>query len=408
MKFRHGITLVLLLLSVVHAFALNPEGMAALAAADQAAWKAYLDRSTAAAAADQAALRDELAKLRLQDALPAPDGGDFEVPDDAEPAWFASEAAAALAHVIISYQTPAGGWSKHTGYSKGPRRPGMLWSSQYQPGSKPHYLGTFDNHATVEQIRLLAGVAMATKRQDCKQAAIRGFDYILSSQFPNGGWPQVWPLEGGYHDAATFNDDAMAGILKLLHEAATGKPEFTFIDAQRLALINEALIKGIDFVIRSQISLKGVKTGWCAQHDPLSRQPVPARAMEPASLASIETSNLLKFLMTIRHPEPDLVSCISSALQWLEAAKVTGISRVKREGKTQYEHSSGTTEVYWARFYSLIDGKPIFPGRDGVIYQDFSEMAARNKVGYDYYSTRPSSTLGSAQAKWRKMLASSN
>jgi len=33
--------------------------------------------------------------------------------------------------------------------------------------------------------------------------------YLLAAQFPNGGWPQVWPLEGGYHDAITYNDNAV-------------------------------------------------------------------------------------------------------------------------------------------------------------------------------------------------------
>lgn len=406
MKSRLGIPLAFLLLPAVQAFPLNPENIAALPAGDQAGWKAYVERSETAATADQSALQAELAKHQLQIALPAPEGGDFEIPDAADAAWFASDEATTLADVVISYQTPAGGWSKHTGYSKGPRKPGMLWSSQYQPGGKPHYLGTFDNHSTTQQIRLLSGVATATKRQDCQQAAIRGFDYILSSQFPNGGWPQVWPLEGGYHDAATFNDDATANILRLLHEAAAGKPEFASIDEQKLTSIKAALAKGISFVVRSQVTLNGVKTGWCAQHDPLTMQPVAARAMEPASLASVESSNMVKFLMTIRNPEPEWVSCVSSALQWLEAAKITGISRVEREGKTQYEPNPDSTEVYWARFYSLSDGKPIFPGRDGVIYQSYSEMAARNKVGYDYYSTRPGSTVGSSQKKWRKMLAS--
>jgi PelA/Pel-15E family pectate lyase len=115
---------------------------------------------------------------------------------------------------------------------------------------------------------------------------------------------------------------------------------------------------------------------------------------------------MLKFLMTLPQPDPELVSCVSSALEWLETSKIVGISRVKHEGKTQYEPNPGSTEVYWARFYSLSDGKPIFPGRDGVIYQSYSEMAARNKIGYDFYSTRPGSTVGSSQKKWRKMLAS--
>ena len=57
-------------------------------------------------------------------------------------------------------------------------------------------------------------------------------------------------------------------------------------------------------------------------------------------------------------------------------------------------------EAHWARFYSLADGKPIFPGRDGVIYPTFAAMAARNPLGYDFYSSRPAGLLGSSRKKW--------
>jgi PelA/Pel-15E family pectate lyase len=46
--------------------------------------------------------------------------------------------------------------------------------------------------------------------------------------------------------------------------------------------------------------------------------------------------------------------------------------------------------VYWARFYDVQTAKPMFPGaQDGIVYATFSEMAAKNKVGYDYFTTRP-------------------
>ena len=32
-------------------------------------------------------------------------------------------------------------------------------------------------------------------------------------------------------------------------------------------------------------------------------------------------------------------------------------------------------------------------------------MAAKNKLGYDYYTTQPGSIVTTGQKKWRKMLA---
>ena len=50
-------------------------------------------------------------------------------------------------------------------------------------------------------------------------------------------------------------------------------------------------------------------------------------------------------------------------------------------------------------------GKPVFPGRDGILYDTYEAMAANNKLGYDYYSTQPGSLLNTGQKKWRKTLA---
>jgi hypothetical protein len=37
-----------------------------------------------------------------------------------------------------------------------------------------------------------------------------------------------------------------------------------------------------------------------------------------------------------------------------------------------------------------------------VIYDSFTAMAAKNKVGYDYYTTQPTGLLNSVQKKWRR------
>ena len=212
------------------AAAVTPQSIAQLPAADRTAWAAYRDRSNAAAAKNEAALREELAAKGMAVAMRAPSGGDFKLPAKPGDAWYAGPEAAQLAGVILSYQTPAGGWSKHTGYSEGPRKPGMQWTSQNEPGKDPHYLGTFDNHSTTEQMTLLAHVWLATQREDCAAGFVKGLNYILAAQYPNGGWPQVYPLEGDYHDDITFNDDAMTHILALLQMIASHDPSCAFLD----------------------------------------------------------------------------------------------------------------------------------------------------------------------------------
>ena len=192
-----------------------------LSSTEQSRWKDYLQRSQTNALADAAAVQAEVVANKMTNPLRAPSGGDFKLSVKTGDAWYAGDEAKQLADAVLSYQTPTGGWSKHTGYNKGPRQPGMQWTSQNEPGQAAHYVATFDNGSTTEQLYFLANVWHATKREDCKAAFVKGLNFIFVAQFPNGGWPQVYPLEGGYHDDITFNDDAMTHILELLHDIAS-------------------------------------------------------------------------------------------------------------------------------------------------------------------------------------------
>jgi PelA/Pel-15E family pectate lyase len=375
--------------------------------ATRATWQAYLDRSRAAAAWDRDALAAEVAAAGLDAAVRPPNGGDFRPREDADPTWYQSPDAEATVAAVLSYQSPNGGWSKHLGYAKAARQPGMQWTSQSEPGKRPHYLATIDNGATTKEIRFLADVWAATGRKDCEAAVNRGIDYLLEAQFPSGGWPQVYPLEGGYHDNITFNDDAMTNVLVLLHEVADENPLFACVEPARRARAAEAVARGIDCLLASQIERAGQPAGWCAQHDPISLAPAQGRAYEPPSLGAVESSHLLRFLMELPRPSAEVIACIEAGLAWLDEAQVHGLARVKQNGRTLYVEQPGSNEVYWARFYDLASGKPIYPGKNGVIYDSFEALAAANdKLGYDYLSTQPGSILRNGQTKWRKRLTS--
>lgn len=395
-----------LLLALSSAFAepVTLSRVNALSAAGQPAWKTYLEFSHANALADAAAVQAEVVSNKMTNAVRAPSGGDFKLKAKVGDAWFASDEARQLADTILSYQTPSGGWSKHLGFNKGPRKPGMLWTSQNEPGQPAHYVATFDNGSTTSEMNFLAGVWQATKRADCKAGFIKGLKFIFAAQFPNGGWPQVYPLEGGYHDDITFNDDAMTHVLELLQGIARAEPAYAFLDEPQRQQAAAALTAGIRCVLKMQIVQAGKKTAWCAQHDALTLQPAPARKLEPATLSGSESAHLLGFLMTIPNPTPDIVAAIESGLTWLEAAKLTGESKTNANGKQYFEVAASGSEIRWARFYDLTNSRPVFPGRDGIVYDTFAAMAAKNKLGYDYYSSQPGSILKNGQKKWRKLL----
>ena len=131
--------------------------------------------------------------------------------------------------------------------SRKPRRPGVAFTpnnlsrflapGDFDTPQEPewNYVGTIDNDATTTQMNFLARVIAAMGANDDKAyrtAFLRGMEYLFAAQFPNGGWPQVWPLEGGYHDAITFNDSAVTNALELLEAVADGKGAFAFVPAK--------------------------------------------------------------------------------------------------------------------------------------------------------------------------------
>lgn len=383
---------------------LTPEQLATLPQDTRAAWEAYLRRSAERAQHEHEVLAAECQKASLPGPKPAPGRKDeFELDSDTPPDYFRQEATQRLAQVVQSYQTPTGGWSKAVDYTAGPRQPGTHWTSQ--KGDAWHYCGTIDNRTTTEQIKLLAGVTGATGDATTRAAAVRGLEYLLEAQYPNGGWPQNYPVESGYHEAITLNDNAMIHVLEVLLAAAQQRPLLApVVDAALAARCQAAVERGLACLDRMQVVQQGQRTVWCAQHHPLTLAPVRARAKEPPSLSGGESVEVVRFFMRQAPVTAESQAIVTAALKWFDTHRLTGLRKVKTaEGKTDYIDDASSTEVYWARFYDLNTGKPIFAGaQDGIEYATFREMAAKNKVAYDFMTTRPAELLTKDAERWTK------
>ncbi len=207
------------------------ERLAALPAAERRAWSAYLEASE-----KRVRLLPRRSDREDSPAGPIagpPKGGRHSrgLRADAPAAWYASEGAHAMADRVVEWQGLAGGWTKGIEYTR-PRPPGGegedadAWSQ-----------GTFDNGATTGELRFLARMVAANeaapRTRPWREALLRGLDYVLAAQYPNGGFPQIYPLAGGYHDAITFNDSAMVRLLEILRDVAGRTSGFEIVPAER-------------------------------------------------------------------------------------------------------------------------------------------------------------------------------
>jgi PelA/Pel-15E family pectate lyase len=324
----------------------------------------------------------ELRAAGKQTWTPAPAGRGFAVTDEMTEAWFRGDSARRLADVLVSYQTPSGGWSKRIEFTR-PRQAGESWSAE----ERWTWVGTLDNGATTEQLRFLAGAIAAHGDSTHRASFLRGIEYLLAAQQPTGCWPQAYPLMGSYHDAATYNDDATINALRVMRSTASG--DYAWVPDTVRGRAAAAVERGIGCIVATQVTVGGRRTVWGAQHDPIGFAPVKARAYEHASLSGRESAAILNFLMEIRDPSPAVVEAIHGAAAWFRQAAITGYHYAPRGVLTAREGAG----PLWARFYEIGTNRSIFSDRDGVIRYDLSEIGEERRTGYLWYTDEPATSL---------------
>jgi PelA/Pel-15E family pectate lyase len=308
--------------------------------------------------------------------------------------WFASEDAQKVAQNILSWQTERGDWPKNTD------------TTVRFEGDRAKLKGTFDNGATIPELRFLARAFSATKKAEYEKAFLKGFDHVLAAQYANGGWPQSFPVGKGYDRHITFNDQCMVNIMNFVRDVAR---EETFVDSERREKARKSFEKGIECVLKCQIRVDGKLTAWCAQHDEVDYSPRAARTFELASFSGGESAGIVRLLMSLEKPSREVVEAVDGAVKWFESVKLTGVKEVlvddpnAPKGKDKRVVEDANAPAIWARFYDLKTMKPIFVDRDGVPRAKLSEIGYERRNGYAWLGTWPAGVLKEYPA-WKKKI----
>ena len=312
--------------------------------------------------------------------------------------WYASAEALRIADNVLLYQRSSGGWPKNIDMAKplSDSAKASLLRDQKKTDS------TIDNGATYTQLSFLARVWTAQHQARHRESFLKGFDYLLKAQYPNGGWPQFYPNLSGYYKRITYNDDAMIGVMKLLRDVAAAKPVYGFVDETRRAKAARAVEKGIECILKTQVVVNGRRTVWCAQHDEVTLAPAAARKFEVISLSGGESVGIVRFLMSIKDPSPAVLEAIEAAIAWFEQSQLKGIKWVE-QGDDRVVVQDPEGGPIWARFYEIGTNRPIFVGRDGVVKYSVAEIEHERRTGYNWYVDEPAKLLTKDYPKWKKL-----
>jgi hypothetical protein len=286
---------------------------------------------------------------------------------------FYLDAATAAAECLANGQLQSGGWTQTIEFGPAKRvgkyrkMPGGSWNAS-----------SLDDDQTQSAVRFLARAdqALGFKNERVSDAAKYGYDALLTAQFPNGGFPQVFT--GPSPDAPVVKakypdfDYRTEGKVKeywthyTLNDGLPGTVAEALMTAHAVygdAKYKAALAKLGDFLILAQ--MPEPQPAWCQQYD-RDMRPVWARKFEPPAVSGWESQDAMETLVRV--------------------ARVTGdkkyLEPVPRA--LAYLRKSLLPDGRLARFYELKTNRPLY--MDAAYQLTFDPSAAPAHYGW----TQPS------------------
>lgn len=321
----------------------------------------------------------------------------------------APEDVRAIADNILLLQRDHGGWVKN----RDPQRVLTEADIRQLMAEKTEAQGSFDNRNVYTQIEYLLAAFQLTGDERYRAGADRGLAYLLRHQLePCGGWPHSVPADTPYQDYITANDDVWSGILFMLRGVVEQTPPFDSFTAEQREAAAAALARGESCLLKVQVRQNGKLTAWAGQYDPVTLEPRGARTYELASLSSSESVDILRYLMSINDPSPEVIASVQGGVDWLKAVQINGLrvvrTAVPENAGPEFEGLKADSRLVedadapslWARFYDLEDNSVVLANRDGIRVERYDQVHPERRTGYSWYGTYAGELISSTYPAW--------
>ena len=234
-------------------------------------------------------------------------------------------AAEKAARALIWGQLPSGGWNYIVDFA-GDRSLQHWYATIGKNGWRleefQHYYGnaTFDDDVSSDAAKFLLRMYLDALDPQYKPALEKAVEFVLRSQYPNGGWPQRYPLKydfshhgkPDYTSFVTFNDDVVWENVNFLIQCYQALGEERLLDA---------IHRGMNVYLLTQQGPP--QAGWALQYTPDLR-PSGARTYEPTALLPGLTAAHVRLLERFYRLTGDrkYLAGIPAALDWLDRCRL--------------------------------------------------------------------------------------
>jgi hypothetical protein len=307
---------------------------------------------------------------------------------------FYLDAATAAAEALVYGQLKSGGWTNSIDFD--PKGRVALYRNGKGRGKNNSSL---DDGQTQSALRFLieTDAALAFRNKKIHDAAVYGLDALLSAQFPNGAFPQVWtgPVRGQSASTKTranypTYDWKTEGRIKeywnmyTLNDNVCGYVTDTLIVANRVyggKKFDRAIRRLGDFLIASQ--MPEPQPGWAQQYN-LAMQPIWARKFEPPAVSGDESQEVIETLFKIYQHSGDrkYLAPVPKAIAYLERSLLP-VGQL-------------------ARYYELKTNRPLYMQRRGKQYSLTYDDSKLPK----HYGWKSTSRLADLKARHKQLIES--